>query len=52
MFKEIDYHPATNQLNEVLFDVALQPVYSDFKTRNPLFKQPISTKNYFAVVNK
>jgi hypothetical protein len=52
MFKEIDYQPATNPLNEVMFDVALQSIYSDFKPQNPLFKEPISTKNYLAVVNQ
>ncbi len=52
MFKEIDYKPATTQLNEVMFDVALQPIYSEFITQNPLLKEPISTRNYLAVVNQ
>lgn len=52
MHKEIDYQPATNLLKEVIFDVTLQPVYSEYVSKNLLFKQPISTNNYLAVVNQ
>lgn len=52
MRQQIDFQPASHKLDEVLYNVALQPVYSSFRFPDTLFNQPISTKNYLAVVNQ
>lgn len=56
MNHEIDYAHPTNKLEDVLFDVKLQEVYSEFKFPATLFNQQIKrqicTPNYCAVVNQ
>ena len=52
MSKAIDYQSPTHEINDVLFDVKLQPVYSSFRFPDTLFKQPIDTPNYRAIVNQ
>lgn len=48
----IDFENPTHRLNNVLFDVKLQDVYSDFRYPNTLFNLPIGTPHYRAVVNQ
>ncbi len=52
MNKPIDFKSPTHQLSEVLYDVKLQNVYSDFRFPNTLFNLPICTPDYCAVVNQ
>lgn len=52
MMNQIDYESPTHQLNEILFDVRLQDVYSNSQLPDTLFKQPISTPYYKAIVNQ
>lgn len=52
MMNQIDYESPTHQLNEILFDVKLQDVYSNSQLPDTLFKQPISTPYYKAIVNQ
>lgn len=48
----IDFESPTHRLNDVLFDVKLQDVFSEFRYPNTLFKLPIGTPHYRAVVNQ
>lgn len=52
MSREIDFVHQTNKLADVLFDVKLQDVYSEFRFPATLFNQQISTRNHKAVVNQ
>lgn len=52
MYSAINYQTHDKKLDDVLFEVALQPVYSEIKPRNSLFNRPIGTRNYLAVVNQ
>ena len=52
MNNSIDYAHPTNKLEDVLFDVELQDVYSEFRFPETLFKQQIFTPNHLAVVNQ
>jgi len=52
MNKPIDFRSPTHNLSEVLFNVKLQDVYSDFRFPNTLFNLPIGTPDYRAVVNQ
>jgi len=52
MNNEIDFKSPTHRLEDVLYEVKLQDVYSDFRFPNTLFKLPIGTPDYRAVVNQ
>ena len=52
MTNEIDFTSPTHRIDEVLFDVKLQNVYSEFRFPNTLFNLPVSTPNYRSVVNQ
>lgn len=52
MYSPINYETPDKKLDEVLYEVAIQPVYSEINRQHPLFKEPISTKNYLAVINQ
>jgi len=52
MSKAIDYQSPSHEINDVLFDVKLQPVYSSFRFPDTLFKQPIDSHKYKAIVNQ
>lgn len=52
MNNEIDYQSPTHHLDEVLFKVKLQDVYSNFRFVNTLFNLPVGTPDYRAVVNQ
>ena len=52
MNKEIDFATPTKKLKDVLFDVKLQDIYSEFHFPGTLFNQPIFTRNHRAVVNQ
>ena len=52
MYSAIDYQKPDTRLKDVLYEVALKPVYSEIDSQYPLFKHPISTKKYLAVVNQ
>lgn len=52
MTNEIDFTSPTHQLDEVLFDVKLQDVYSDFRFPNSPSKSRVDTPDYRAVVNQ
>ncbi|MEI6140102.1 MAG: DUF932 domain-containing protein [Mariniphaga sp.] len=52
MSNEIDYAHPTNKLEEVLFDVKLQSIYSDFPPPKDLFSKQVYAPNHKAVVNQ
>lgn len=52
MNNEIDYISPTHRLNDVLFDVKLQEVYSDFRYPTAMTPMKIGTPDYRAVVNQ
>lgn len=52
MSNPIDYQSPTHQINDVLFDVSLQEVYCNTQRANSIFKQPVTTPRYKAVINK
>lgn len=52
MNKPIDFKSPTHKIQDVLFKVKLQEVYSDFRFPNTLFNLPIGTPDYRAVVNQ
>jgi len=52
MNSPIDYEKPTHQLNDVLFDVKLQPVYSNFQIPKTQTKYAVGSPNYKAVVNQ
>lgn len=52
MMNQIDYESPTHQLIEILFDVKLQDIYSNSQLPDTLFKKPISTPYYKAIVNQ
>jgi hypothetical protein len=52
MSREIDYAHPTNKLNDVLFNVKLQDIYSEFRFPETLFNQQIFTNNHRAIVNQ
>ena len=52
MSQEIDFAHPTNKLEDVLFPVKLQEIYSEFRFPATLFNQQIFTQNHKAVVNQ
>ena len=52
MNNEIDFATPTKKMNDVLFDVKLLDIYSEFHFPGTLFNQPIFTRNHRAVVNQ
>ena len=52
MSQEIDFAHPTNKLEDVLFPVKLQEIYSEFRFPATLFNQQIFTHNHKAVVNQ
>jgi hypothetical protein len=48
----LDYDPPTHRLNEVLFDVSLEPVFSKFQLSDELFPNELTADQYRAVVNQ
>ncbi|MFY9150386.1 MAG: DUF932 domain-containing protein [Prolixibacteraceae bacterium] len=52
MENEIDFRSPTHNIQDILFKVKLQEVYSDFRFPNTLFKLPVGTPHYHAVVNQ
>lgn len=52
MKNEIDFKSPTHRLEDVLYEVKLQDVYSDFRFPNTLFKLPVGAPDYRAVVNQ
>jgi hypothetical protein len=52
MKNEIDFKSPTHNLQDILFKVKLQDVYSDFRFPATLFPLPIGTPDYRAVVNQ
>lgn len=52
MKNEIDFKSPTHQIQDILFKVKLQEVYSDFRFPATLFNLPIGTPDYRAVVNQ
>jgi len=52
MNNEIDFATPTKKMNDVLIDVKLQDIYSEFHFPRTLFNQPIFTRNHRAVVNQ
>jgi hypothetical protein len=52
MSNEIDYAHPNNKLKDVLFNVKLQDIYSEFRFPATLFNQQIFTNNHRAVVNQ
>ncbi len=52
MNSPIDGVKPTHQLNDVLFDVKLQPVYSNFQIPKTQTKYAVGSSNYKAVVNQ
>lgn len=49
MSNMIDFESLTHRLKDVLFDVKLQAVYSDFRFPETLFTLPVVTPDYRAV---
>ena len=52
MNNAIDFKSPTHTLQDVLFKVKLQEVYSDFRFPATLFSLPVGTPDYRAVVNQ
>ena len=52
MKNEIDFKSPTHNLQDILFKVKLQDVYSDFRFPATLFPLPIGTPDFRAVVNQ
>lgn len=52
MNSPIDYEKPTHQIDDVLFDVKLQPVYSNFRWPNSTKSELFTTPNYVSVVNQ
>ena len=52
MTNEIDYKSPTHQINDILFDVELQNVYSNFRIPKTETKYAVGTPYYKAVVNQ
>lgn len=52
MKNEIDFKSPTHRLSDILFDVKLQEVHSDFRFPETLFTLPVGTPDYRAVVNQ
>lgn len=52
MKNEIDYALRSKKLDEVLFDVELQNIYSEFRRPGTVTNQLITTKRHHAIVNQ
>lgn len=52
MNNPIDYKKPTHQLHDVLFDVKLQPLYSNFQIPKTQTNYSVGSPNYKAVVNQ
>ena len=52
MINEIDFKSPTHNLQDILFKVKLQEVYSEFRFPATLFNLPVGTPDYRAVVNQ
>ena len=52
MSNEIDYAKPTHKLKEILFDVKLQDIFSEFRFPATLFNLQVPAHNYQAVVNQ
>jgi hypothetical protein len=52
MNNEIDFKSPTHKLQDVLYKVKLQEVYSEFRFPATLFNLPVGTPDYRAVVNQ
>ena len=52
MKNEIDFKSKTHSIQEILYDVKLQEVYSNFRFSSTSNNLPVGTSNYKAVVNQ
>jgi hypothetical protein len=52
MNNPIDFKSPSDKLQDILFKVKLQKVYSDFRFPETLFNLPVGTDNYRAIVNQ
>lgn len=52
MRNAIDYSSPTHEIEEILFDVKMQTVHSNFRFPDTLFLQPVHALNYKAIVNQ
>jgi hypothetical protein len=52
MTRQINFNPLKDKLNEVLFNVELQPVYSDFKNHQTGKTEKIPIPGYQAIMNQ
>ena len=52
MNNPIDFKSPSDKLQDILFKVKLQQVYSDFRFPATLFNLPVGTPNYRAIVNQ
>jgi hypothetical protein len=52
MSNAIDFTSPSEKMEEILFDVRLQNIYSEFRFPGTLFNLPVSAANHLAIVNQ